>query len=64
MMMKKAFTEAFILHEESPYEYMDEDEVEELRAESVKRGDFDPKGDPREVSKHCVMNDWLGDGLL
>ncbi|XP_072040866.1 anoctamin-4-like isoform X2 [Amphiura filiformis] len=48
MLMKKAFTEAFILHEESPYEYMEEEEVEQLRAESVQRGDFDPKQDPRE----------------
>ena len=53
MLMKKVFTEAFILHEESVYEHLDDDETEQLRAESKERGDFDPTTDPREVSTPC-----------
>ncbi|XP_071950659.1 anoctamin-7-like isoform X2 [Antedon mediterranea] len=47
MLMKGAYEDGFVLHEESPFEYLDDEEEAELKATEAKIP-FDPKLDPRE----------------
>ncbi|XP_033099885.1 anoctamin-7-like isoform X2 [Anneissia japonica] len=47
MIMKGAYCDAFIFHEESPFEYIDDDEKSKLLLKEEKIP-FDPKLDPRE----------------
>lgn len=49
MLLKKVYSDAFILHEESQYEDLSDDELDEKRLESKRKDTFDPKIDPREV---------------
>ncbi|XP_033632205.1 anoctamin-3-like isoform X1 [Asterias rubens] len=50
MLMKKVFTDAFIMHEESVYELVEDDDTREIQRElSKEKGDFDAKADPREA---------------
>ncbi|XP_071847241.1 anoctamin-7-like isoform X4 [Apostichopus japonicus] len=48
MLLKKVYSDAFILHEESQYEDLSDDELDEKRLESKRKDTFDPKIDPRE----------------
>ena len=49
MLLRKVYSDGFILHDESPYEELDEDEREEFRKASEKAGDFQAHEDAREV---------------
>ncbi|XP_071481408.1 anoctamin-7-like [Diadema antillarum] len=48
MVLKKIYVDAFILHDESPYEVLDDDARDKMREESLKSKDFNPEYDSRE----------------
>ncbi|XP_038055493.1 anoctamin-4-like isoform X2 [Patiria miniata] len=59
MLMKKVYTDRFIMHEESPYELEEDDETREIqRTLSRERGDFDPTADPREALHRTWCRSW------
>ncbi|XP_022098902.1 anoctamin-4-like isoform X2 [Acanthaster planci] len=59
MLMKKVYTDRFIMHEESPYELEEDEETREIqRSLSKERGDFNPNSDPREALHRTWCRWW------
>ncbi|KAJ8028117.1 Anoctamin-7 [Holothuria leucospilota] len=48
MLLNKVYTDSFILHEESPYGDLQDNDLDKKRSESKRQGTFDPAEDPRE----------------